>query len=123
MLLFELIQQIFLLLFSYCLSVIDLLSVIVAVKMRGWNFLMGILELVHIHSTSIGKIWLTIVFVFRVLPLMAAVEHVWLNEHADFLSNTKQPGCSRSTTGCCRPFLGLLPLWFLWGTLLMGSGY
>lgn len=46
-------------------------------KMGDWNFLGGILEEVHIHSTMVGKIWLTVLFIFRMLVLGVAAEDVW----------------------------------------------
>ncbi|NXU47726.1 CXA9 protein, partial [Turnix velox] len=61
--------------------------------MGDWNFLGGILEEVHIHSTMIGKIWLTILFVFRMLVLGVATEDVWNDEQSEFICNTEQPGC------------------------------
>ncbi|KAG7273595.1 hypothetical protein CRUP_019841 [Coryphaenoides rupestris] len=61
--------------------------------MGDWNFLGGILEEVHIHSTVVGKIWLTILFIFRMLVLGVAAEDVWTDEQSDFACNTEQPGC------------------------------
>ncbi|NWX44247.1 CXA9 protein, partial [Steatornis caripensis] len=61
--------------------------------MGDWNFLGGILEEVHIHSTIIGKIWLTILFIFRMLVLGVATEDVWNDEQSEFVCNTEQPGC------------------------------
>ncbi|KAL0961954.1 hypothetical protein UPYG_G00333850 [Umbra pygmaea] len=61
--------------------------------MGDWNFLGGILEEVHIHSTMVGKIWLTILFIFRMLVLGVAAEDVWNDEQVDFVCNTEQPGC------------------------------
>ncbi|XP_003415560.2 gap junction alpha-9 protein [Loxodonta africana] len=61
--------------------------------MGDWNFLGGILEEVHIHSTMIGKIWLTILFIFRMLVLGVAAEDVWNDEQSGFICNTEQPGC------------------------------
>ncbi|XP_068603775.1 gap junction alpha-9 protein-like [Brachionichthys hirsutus] len=61
--------------------------------MGDWNFLGGILEEVHIHSTMVGKIWLTILFIFRMLVLGVAAEDVWNDEQSDFVCNTEQPGC------------------------------
>ncbi|CAL8365446.1 unnamed protein product [Arctogadus glacialis] len=61
--------------------------------MGDWNFLGGILEEVHIHSTMVGKIWLTILFIFRMLVLGVAAEDVWNDEQSDFICNTDQPGC------------------------------
>ncbi|KAJ8405036.1 hypothetical protein AAFF_G00329570 [Aldrovandia affinis] len=61
--------------------------------MGDWNFLGGILEEVHIHSTMVGKIWLTILFIFRMLVLGVAAEDVWNDEQSEFVCNTEQPGC------------------------------
>ncbi|XP_006212720.2 gap junction alpha-9 protein [Vicugna pacos] len=61
--------------------------------MGDWNFLGGILEEVHMHSTMIGKIWLTILFIFRMLVLGVAAEDVWNDEQSGFICNTEQPGC------------------------------
>ncbi|XP_005988838.1 gap junction protein alpha 9a [Latimeria chalumnae] len=61
--------------------------------MGDWNFLGGVLEEVHIHSTIVGKIWLTILFIFRMLVLGVAAEDVWNDEQSEFICNTEQPGC------------------------------
>ncbi|XP_073526693.1 gap junction alpha-9 protein [Phyllobates terribilis] len=61
--------------------------------MGDWNFLGVILEEVHIHSTIVGKIWLTILFIFRMLVLGVAAEEVWNDEQSQFVCNTDQPGC------------------------------
>ncbi|XP_026869881.2 connexin 52.6 [Electrophorus electricus] len=61
--------------------------------MGDWNLLGGILEDVHAHSTMVGKIWLTILFIFRMLVLGIAAEDVWEDEQSEFVCNTEQPGC------------------------------
>ncbi|XP_066548048.1 gap junction alpha-10 protein [Amia ocellicauda] len=61
--------------------------------MGDWNLLGSILEEVHIHSTIVGKIWLTILFIFRMLVLGVAAEDVWDDEQSEFICNTDQPGC------------------------------
>nr|XP_056702421.1 gap junction alpha-9 protein [Euleptes europaea] len=61
--------------------------------MGDWSFLGGILEEVHMHSTTIGKVWLTILFIFRMLVLGVAAEDVWNDEQTEFICNTQQPGC------------------------------
>ncbi|XP_075993402.1 gap junction alpha-10 protein [Genypterus blacodes] len=61
--------------------------------MGDWNLLGGVLEEVHIHSTIVGKIWLTILFIFRMLVLGVAAEDVWDDEQSEFVCNTEQPGC------------------------------
>uniref|UniRef100_A0A3B4U6Z3 Gap junction protein n=1 Tax=Seriola dumerili TaxID=41447 RepID=A0A3B4U6Z3_SERDU len=45
------------------------------------------------HSTSLGKVWLSVLFIFRVMVLVVAAESVWGDEQSDFTCNTLQPGC------------------------------
>ena len=40
--------------------------------MGDWSFLGEFLEEVHKHSTVIGKVWLTVLFIFRMLVLGTA---------------------------------------------------
>lgn len=58
-----------------------------------WGALHTILGGVNKHSTSIGKIWLTVLFIFRIMILVVAAEKVWGDEQDDFVCNTLQPGC------------------------------
>ncbi|XP_069742966.1 gap junction Cx32.2 protein-like [Narcine bancroftii] len=61
--------------------------------MGDWTFLGRLLDKVQSQSTVVGKIWLTVLFVFRILLLGSAAEKVWGDEQADFICNTRQPGC------------------------------
>lgn len=61
--------------------------------MGDWGILSKLLEEVQAHSTVIGKIWMTVLFLFRIMVLGAAAEDVWGDEQSDFLCNTNQPGC------------------------------
>ncbi|XP_012979226.1 gap junction alpha-5 protein [Mesocricetus auratus] len=61
--------------------------------MGDWSFLGEFLEEVHKHSTVIGKVWLTVLFIFRMLVLGTAAESSWGDEQADFRCDTIQPGC------------------------------
>uniref|UniRef100_A0A0D9S0K1 Gap junction protein n=1 Tax=Chlorocebus sabaeus TaxID=60711 RepID=A0A0D9S0K1_CHLSB len=61
--------------------------------MGDWSFLGNILEEVNEHSTVIGRVWLTVLFIFRILILGTAAEFVWGDEQSDFVCNTQQPGC------------------------------
>ncbi|XP_044064361.1 gap junction protein alpha 9a [Siniperca chuatsi] len=80
--------------------------------MGDWNFLGGVLEEVHIHSTMVGKIWLTILFIFRMLVLGVAAEDVWNDEQADFICNTEQPGCRNVCYDLAFP-ISLIRYWVL----------
>lgn len=42
------------------------------------------------HATSLGKIWLSVLFIFRVMVLVVAAESVWGDEQSDFTCNTLQ---------------------------------
>lgn len=61
--------------------------------MGDWSFLGEFLEEVHKHSTVIGKVWLTVLFIFRMLVLGTAAESSWGDEQADFKCDSLQPGC------------------------------
>ncbi|KAI1894847.1 hypothetical protein AGOR_G00119970 [Albula goreensis] len=80
--------------------------------MGDWNFLGGILEEVHIHSTMVGKIWLTILFIFRMLVLGVAAEDVWNDEQSEFICNTEQPGCRNVCYDLAFP-ISLIRYWVL----------
>uniref|UniRef100_A0A8C6RAK8 Gap junction protein n=1 Tax=Nannospalax galili TaxID=1026970 RepID=A0A8C6RAK8_NANGA len=60
--------------------------------MGDWSFLGNILEEVNEHSTVIGRVWLTVLFIFRSLILGTEAEFVWGDEHSGFVCNTQQPG-------------------------------
>uniref|UniRef100_A0A3Q3F9W7 Gap junction protein n=1 Tax=Kryptolebias marmoratus TaxID=37003 RepID=A0A3Q3F9W7_KRYMA len=61
--------------------------------MADWSLLGNFLEEVQEHSTSVGKVWLTILFIFRILVLGTAAESSWGDEQEDFNCDTEQPGC------------------------------
>ncbi|XP_041665897.1 gap junction protein alpha 4 [Cheilinus undulatus] len=58
-----------------------------------WSFLEHLLEEGQEYSTGIGRVWLTVLFLFRMLVLGTAAESAWDDEQSDFVCNTKQPGC------------------------------
>lgn len=60
----------------------------------NWASLQGLLSGVNKYSTALGRIWLSVVFIFRVLVYVVAAEEVWDDEQKDFDCNTRQPGCS-----------------------------
>ncbi|XP_051998713.1 gap junction alpha-5 protein-like [Xyrauchen texanus] len=62
--------------------------------MGDWSVLGNFLEEVQEHSTSVGKVWLTVLFIFRILVLGTAAESSWGDEQSDFMCDTKQPGCT-----------------------------
>ncbi|XP_004464535.1 gap junction beta-5 protein [Dasypus novemcinctus] len=60
----------------------------------NWGVFEGLLSGVNKYSTAFGRIWLSLVFIFRVLVYLVTVEHVWSDDHKDFDCNTRQPGCT-----------------------------
>ena len=61
-----------------------------AYSMSSWPTLYAQLVGVNRHSTSLGKIWLSVLSIFRVLVLVVAAESVWGDEQSDFTCNTLQ---------------------------------
>lgn len=60
----------------------------------NWSGLEALLSGVNKYSTVFGRVWLSIVFVFRVLVFVVAAQRVWGDESSGFVCNTRQPGCS-----------------------------
>ncbi|KAK1792880.1 hypothetical protein P4O66_001587 [Electrophorus voltai] len=58
-----------------------------------WKTFQALLSGVNKYSTAFGRIWLSVVFVFRVLVYVVAAERVWGDDQRDFDCNIKQPGC------------------------------
>uniref|UniRef100_UPI00398E874E gap junction beta-2 protein-like n=1 Tax=Pristiophorus japonicus TaxID=55135 RepID=UPI00398E874E len=58
-----------------------------------WNSLQSLLGRVNKYLTSLGKVWLSVIFIFHILVLVVAAETVWGDEQSDFVCNTQQPGC------------------------------
>lgn len=44
--------------------------------MGEWGFLSSLLDKVQSHSTVIGKVWLSVLFIFRIMILGAGAEKV-----------------------------------------------
>uniref|UniRef100_A0A672Y8E7 Gap junction protein n=1 Tax=Sphaeramia orbicularis TaxID=375764 RepID=A0A672Y8E7_9TELE len=62
--------------------------------MTEWTLLKRLLDAVHQHSTMIGRLWLTVMVIFRLLIVAVATEDVYTDEQEMFVCNTLQPGCS-----------------------------
>lgn len=59
----------------------------------NWGVFEGLLSGVNKYSTAFGRIWLSVVFIFRLLVYIVAAEKVWGDDQKDFDCNTEQPGC------------------------------
>ncbi|XP_061681879.1 gap junction beta-4 protein-like [Syngnathoides biaculeatus] len=60
----------------------------------NWSALEVLLSGVNKYSTAFGRVWLSMVFVFRVLVFVVAAQRVWGDDSKDFVCNTAQPGCT-----------------------------
>uniref|UniRef100_A0A3Q3WTA0 Gap junction protein n=1 Tax=Mola mola TaxID=94237 RepID=A0A3Q3WTA0_MOLML len=59
----------------------------------SWTFLTRLLEEIHNHSTFVGKIWLTVLIVFRIVLTGVGGESIYYDEQSKFVCNSGQPGC------------------------------
>ncbi|XP_042593802.1 gap junction beta-1 protein-like [Cyprinus carpio] len=59
----------------------------------NWASFYAVISGVNRHSTGIGRIWLSVIFIFRIMVLVVAAESVWGDEKSGFTCNTQQPGC------------------------------
>ncbi|XP_048871096.1 gap junction gamma-1 protein-like [Brienomyrus brachyistius] len=59
----------------------------------SWSFLTRLLEEIHNHSTFVGKLWLTVLIIFRIVLTAVGGESIYYDEQSKFVCNSDQPGC------------------------------
>ncbi|XP_076011358.1 gap junction gamma-1 protein-like [Genypterus blacodes] len=59
----------------------------------SWSFLTRLLDEISNHSTFVGKIWLTMLIIFRIVLTAVGGETIYYDEQSKFACNTQQPGC------------------------------
>ncbi|XP_062302764.1 gap junction gamma-1 protein-like [Osmerus eperlanus] len=59
----------------------------------SWSFLTRLLDEISHHSTFVGKIWLTVLIIFRIVLTAVGGETIYYDEQSKFVCNTQQPGC------------------------------
>ncbi|XP_015246110.1 PREDICTED: gap junction Cx32.2 protein-like [Cyprinodon variegatus] len=64
--------------------------------MGDWSYLSLLMDKVQAHSTVVGKIWMSVLFIFRIFVLGAAADNVWEDEVSEFYCDTLEPGCEHS---------------------------
>ncbi|KAM9339624.1 gap junction Cx32.2 protein-like [Symphorus nematophorus] len=64
--------------------------------MGEWSFLSALLDKVQSHSTVVGKVWMSVLFLFRIFILAAGVDKIWGDEQANLKCNTHSPGCKNA---------------------------
>ncbi|XP_030609569.1 gap junction gamma-1 protein-like isoform X1 [Archocentrus centrarchus] len=59
----------------------------------SWSFLTRLLDEISNHSTFVGKVWLTVLIIFRIVLTAVGGETIYYDEQSKFVCNTQQPGC------------------------------
>ncbi|XP_029427654.1 gap junction beta-5 protein-like [Rhinatrema bivittatum] len=60
----------------------------------NWLVYEALLTGVNKYSTVLGRLWLSLVFIFRILVYMLTAGRVWGDDQRDFVCDTRQPGCT-----------------------------
>lgn len=63
--------------------------------MGEWDFLGGLFESLQAHSPMLGRFWLLLMLVFRILILGTVASDLFNDEQEEFACNTLQPGCKQ----------------------------
>lgn len=63
--------------------------------MGEWGFLSGLFDSLQAHSPMLGRFWLLLMLVFRILILGTVASDMFEDEQAEFACNTLQPGCKQ----------------------------
>ncbi|KAM9837124.1 gap junction delta-3 protein-like [Aulostomus maculatus] len=63
--------------------------------MGEWGFLSGIFDSLQVHSPMLGRFWLLLMLVFRILILGTVASDLFEDEQEEFACNTLQPGCKQ----------------------------
>ncbi|XP_031169630.1 gap junction delta-3 protein-like [Sander lucioperca] len=63
--------------------------------MGEWGFLSGIFNSLQAHSPMLGRFWLLLMLVFRILILGTVASDLFDDEQEEFACNTLQPGCKQ----------------------------
>lgn len=63
--------------------------------MGEWGFLSGLFDNLQAHSPMLGRFWLLLMLVFRILILGTVASDLFEDEQEEFACNTLQPGCKQ----------------------------
>ncbi|XP_072502464.1 gap junction delta-3 protein [Notamacropus eugenii] len=64
--------------------------------MGEWAFLGSLLDSVQLQSPLVGRLWLVVMLIFRILVLATVGGAVFEDEQEEFVCNTLQPGCRQA---------------------------
>lgn len=63
--------------------------------MAEWGFLGKLIEDLTSYSTMLGRFWLLLVLIFRIMILGIVASDMFEDEQEEFVCNTQQPGCKQ----------------------------
>ncbi|XP_061613342.1 gap junction delta-3 protein-like [Phyllopteryx taeniolatus] len=63
--------------------------------MGEWSFLSGLFDHLQARSPMLGRFWLLLMLVFRILILGTVASDMFEDEQEEFVCNTLQPGCKQ----------------------------
>ncbi|CAL1599175.1 unnamed protein product [Knipowitschia caucasica] len=63
--------------------------------MGEWDFLGSLFDSLQAHSPMLGRFWLLLMLVFRILILGTVASDLFEDEQEEFACNTLQPGCKQ----------------------------
>ncbi|XP_028990919.1 gap junction delta-3 protein-like [Betta splendens] len=63
--------------------------------MGEWSFLGDLFDKLQSHSSMLGRFWLLLMLVFRILILGTVASDLFEDEQEEFACNTLQPGCKQ----------------------------
>lgn len=63
--------------------------------MGEWSFLGRLFDILETHSPMLGRFWLLLMFIFRILILGTVASDLFEDEQEEFACNTLQPGCKQ----------------------------
>ncbi|XP_031595188.1 gap junction delta-3 protein-like isoform X2 [Oreochromis aureus] len=64
--------------------------------MGEWGFIGGFFKDFQTHLPMLGRCWLILVLVFRILILGTVASDMFEDEQEEFTCNTLQPGCKQT---------------------------
>ncbi|XP_069762025.1 gap junction delta-3 protein-like [Narcine bancroftii] len=63
--------------------------------MGEWNFLSDLLQSITNFAPMLGRVWLLLMLIFRILVLATVGSDIFEDEQEEFTCNTLQPGCKQ----------------------------
>nr|XP_026692389.1 gap junction gamma-1 protein isoform X3 [Ciona intestinalis] len=87
----------------------------------AWHIIHSLLEQVRLHSTFPGKLWIIMMFIFRIVVVARIGDMVYHDEQSHFVCNTLSPGCSNVCFNAFSP-ISQLRFWSLMVLVVSSPG-